>query len=130
MVGAPLGGIERRLDGRSETWPNVGTNPRVPLSTCDGKIAYRPRGVDLLIPIRLGNLSSEQGLLAGPVTVVGKLVRAVSKPGRSMSTTRRLRPSPGRKVDDTAAAASWTRADSDAVVLSPGAVILPIAIYK
>ena len=60
----------------------VGTNPRVPLSTCDGKISPKPRGVDLLMPIRRGNLSSEQSLLAGPVTVVGKLVRAVRKPGQ------------------------------------------------
>src|SRR5262249_61499830 len=59
----------------------VARNPRVPLSTCDGKVDFRPHGVDLLFPIRLANLSGEQSLLAGPVTVVGKLVRAVRRRG-------------------------------------------------
>ena len=52
-------------------------NPRVPFSTCDGRPAAKPRGVDLLFPVRLGALSSEPTLLSGPVTIVGKLIRAV-----------------------------------------------------
>jgi hypothetical protein len=53
----------------------------VPLSTCDGKTDFRPIGVDLLFPIRLANLSSDASLLAGRVTLVGKLVRAFREPG-------------------------------------------------
>ena len=41
-------------------------NPRVPFSTCDGRPAAKPRGVDLLFPVRLGALSSEPTLLSGP----------------------------------------------------------------
>jgi hypothetical protein len=111
----------------------VGTNPRVPLSTCDGKIAYRPRGVDLLMPIRLGNLSSEQSLLAGPVTVVGKLVRAVRKPGQEYVDNASIATfsGPVEKVDESQGDSDLGgELTSDAVVLAPGAVILPIAIYK
>ena len=54
-------------------------NPRVPFSTCDGRPAAKPRGVDLLFPVRLGALSSEPTLLSGPVTIVGKLVRSVRR---------------------------------------------------
>lgn len=104
----------------------IAANPRVPLSSCDGNVDLRPRGVDLLFPIRLANLSSEESLLAGPVTLVGKLVRAVRKPGQEY-------------VDDASLATFSAPVDaldmteeltSDAVVLAPGAVILPIAIYK
>jgi hypothetical protein len=122
-----LGRAIRNLDA------TVGTDPRVPLSTCDGKIAYRPRGVDLLIPIRLANLSSEQSLLAGPVTVVGKLVRAVRKPGQEYVDNASVATfsGPVENVDasqsDNELAGELT---SDTVVLAPGAVILPIAIYK
>ena len=122
-----LGRAIRNLDA------SMGTNPRVPLSTCDGKIAYRPRGVDLLIPIRLGSLSSEQGLLAGPVTVVGKLVRAVRKPGEEYVDNASVATldGPVQKVDENGGGSNLDQElTSDAVVLSPGAVILPVAIYK
>ena len=58
----------------------AGPNPRVPLAGCDREPARRPRGVDLLMPIQLGRLTPEQSLLAGRVTIVGKLVRAVRRP--------------------------------------------------
>jgi hypothetical protein len=111
----------------------MGTNPRVPLSTCSGTVSPRPRGVDLLIPIRLGSLSGEQSLIAGPVTVVGKLVRAVRKPGQEYVDNASIATldGPVQKV-----AANGGDGDlgqeltSDAVVLAPGAVILPVAIYK
>ena len=102
----------------------VGPNPRVPISTCDGRIDYRPRGVDLLFPIRLGDLSAEQSLLAGPVTVVGKLVRAVRKRGDEYVDTASL-----ATFGDLVSYSS-PELNADAVVVSPGAVILPIAIYK
>lgn len=102
----------------------VGPNPRVPISTCDGRIDYRPRGVDLLFPIRLGDLSAEQSLLAGPVTVVGKLVRAVRKRGDEYVDTASL------ATFGELVGYSSRELNADAVVVSPGAVILPIAIYK
>jgi hypothetical protein len=111
----------------------VGNNPRVPLSTCDGTINPKPRGVDLLIPIRRANLSSEQSLLAGPVTVVGKLVRAVRKTGQEYVDESSVATftGPVEKIDasqnDNQLGDELT---SDAVVLAPGAVILPVAIYK
>jgi hypothetical protein len=127
----------------------AGPDPRVPLSTCDGRPAVRPRGVDLLLPIELANLSSEQSLLSGPVTLVGKLVRAVRNPGEIYVDDASLATfgGPLRAIDDltrTLDAFALTQGPgiqlgikqldpeltADAVVLPPGAVILPIAIYK
>jgi hypothetical protein len=115
----------------------VGRNPRVPLSTCNGQTDYRPRGVDLLFPIHLANLSSEQSLLAGPVSVVGKLVRAVRDPDDDYVDEATLATYSGAvgRVDDAVPAnpkrhTLTDELNADAVVLSPGAVILPIAIYK
>lgn len=112
----------------------VGANPRVPLSSCNGKPGLRPRGVDLLIPIRLANLTSEQGLLAGPVTVVGKLVRGVRKPGQEYVDEASVATftGPVEKIDESQpdGGGLGTELTADAVVLSPGAVILPVAIYK
>jgi hypothetical protein len=115
----------------------AGPDPRVPLSTCDGRIDYHPRGVDLLFPIQLADLSLEQSLLAGPVTVVGKLVRAVRKPADDYVDEASLATFAGPVSDVDAAAPADPSSplvsdelDADAVVLAPGAVILPIAIYK
>ena len=112
----------------------VGTNPRVPLSSCNGTNSLRPRGVDLLIPIRLANLTSERSLLAGPVTVVGKLVRAVRKPGQEYVDDASVATFTGplEKVDESQPDGGQLGAEltADAVVLAPGAVILPVAIYK
>jgi hypothetical protein len=126
----------------------AGANRRVPISTCDGRNGFRPRAVDLLLPIQLANLSSEQSLLAGPVTLVGKLVRAVRTPGEiyvddaSLATFN----GPLTAIDDLTRTLDTFSLDiegidlgikqldpeltADAVVLPPGAVILPIAIYK
>jgi hypothetical protein len=101
----------------------VGNNPRVPLSTCDGTI----------IPIRRANLSSEQSLLAGPVTVVGKLVRAVRKPGQEYVDESSVATftGPVEKIDASQNDPQLSNElTSDAVVIAPGAVILPVAIYK
>jgi len=145
--------LERRLGRAVRSFERLGSNPRVPLSTCDGHTAFRPRGIDLLIPIRLANLSSEESLLAGPVTVVGKLVRAVRKPGQeyadgaSLATfsgpTEKLdaaesapapkgagAPEEGLKLDEVGSGGLGIELTADAVVLAPGAVILPVAIYK
>jgi hypothetical protein len=111
-------------------------NPRVPFSTCDGSAAAKPRGVDLLFPVRLGALSSEPTLLSGPVTIVGKLVRSV-RPHDEYVDQPSLAEFEGatRAVDNAAddedeGEKLSGELASDATVLAPGAVILPIAIYK
>ncbi len=119
--------VENKLARAIKRFGNsIPTNPRVPLSSCDGKADLHPRGVDLLFPIRLADLSSEQSLLAGPVTLVGKLVRAVRKPGEEYFDDASVATF-GGPVDRVGLGDELT---SDAVVLAPGAVILPVAIYK
>jgi hypothetical protein len=128
--------VEQQLGRAIKTFEDtVGDDPRVPLSSCDGTIDLRPRGVDLLFPIRLANLSSEESVIAGPVTLVGKLVRAVRKPGQeyvddaSLATfSGPLDKIDGSQVGDSSGLSG--ELTSDAVVLAPGAVILPVAIYK
>ena len=112
-------------------------NPRVPFSTCDGSPAAKPRGVDLLFPVRLGALSSEPTLLSGPVTIVGKLIRSVRRDQVYVDQPSLAAfESATRAVDDAASdgeeafGALGGELASDATVLAPGAVILPIAIYK
>ena len=130
------GKVQRQLGRAIKTFDNtVGPDPRVPLSSCDGAIDLHPRGVDLLFPIRLANLSSEASLLAGPVTLVGKLVRAVRKPGQEYVDDASLATfsGPVEMIDGSQGGDESRLGDeltSDAVVLPPGAVILPIAIYK
>jgi len=111
-------------------------NPRVPFSTCDGSPAAKPRGVDLLFPVRLGALSSEPTLLSGPVTIVGKLVRSVRPHDEYVDQPSLAEFEAAARAVDNAAylldegeKLSGELA-SDATVLAPGAVILPIAIYK
>jgi hypothetical protein len=131
-------GVERRLaEAIRALGAAAGRNPRVPISTCDGKIDFRPRGVDLLFPVALADLSSEQSLLAGPVTVVGKLLRAVRRRGDEYVDEASLTTfaGPVLNVDvsaptDSSGPTLSDELDADAVVLAPGAVILPIAIYK
>jgi hypothetical protein len=138
-----VGSAEVAIDARSERRlaraiqalvRAVGPDPRVPLSTCDGKTDFRPAGVDLLFPIRLANLSTEASLLAGPVTLVGKLVRAVRKPGQEYVDDASLATfsGPVGTLDGVPKAGTEfsEELDADGVVLAPGAVILPIAIYK
>ena len=112
----------------------------MPFSTCDGSPAAKPRGVDLLFPVRLGALSSEPTLLSGPVTIVGKLIRSVRRDRRGQvyvdQPSLAAFESATRAVDDAASdgeeafGALGGELASDATVLAPGAVILPIAIYK
>ncbi len=112
-------------------------NPRVPFSTCDGSPAAKPRGVDLLFPVSLGALSSEPTLLSGPVTIVGKLVRSVGRDDEYVDQPSLAKFESATSAVDSAAADESGPAGglagelaSDATVLAPGAVILPIAIYK
>jgi hypothetical protein len=126
--------LGRAIDGLDR----AGANPRVPLSTCDGQTDYRlHHRVDLLFPIRLANLASEQSLLAGPVTLVGKLVRAVNDQHDEYVDDASFNTWGGPTYqigllehNKTHLSGLWDELDADAVVLYPGAVILPIAIYK
>jgi hypothetical protein len=136
-LGTVAGPVEQQLRRAIKTLDKtVGANPRVPLSSCDGTIDYQPRGVDLLFPIRLSNLSSEESLIAGPVTLVGKLVRAVRNPGQEYVDDASFATfaEPTSTIADVAESDSsrtlYDELSSDAVVLAPGAVILPVAIYK
>lgn len=125
-------GTEQKLAKAERALDRVGPNPLVPLSTCDGKTDTRPRGVDFLFPIHLADLSAEQSLLAGPVTVVGMLVRSVRQTDedyvdQSSFTTFAA---PVQQIDFLAGGGMYEELVADAVVLNPGAVILPMAIYK
>jgi hypothetical protein len=124
--------LEHQLAQAERALDRVGPNPLVPLSTCDGATDYRPKGVDYLFPIHLADLSAEQSLLAGPVTVVGMLVRSVRTKAddyvdQSSFTTFAA---PIQRIDDLAGTGMYNELVADAVVLQPGAVILPMAIYK
>ena len=113
----------------------VGSNPRVPLSSCSNG-GYDPNVPDLLMPIGLGELTSSEAALHGYVTLVGKVMLVVHGP-RHLSD-------PGTKRDyvDLASLQQWSGAPlwtsgkwggdlaNDATVLGPGYVIQPIAIYK
>jgi hypothetical protein len=112
----------------------LGPDPRVAVSTCDGRRDFSPRGLDLLFPIRLGALNADPGVLAGPVTIVGKLLRLVRKPSETYVDDATLAPAAG-PVEALEQAVSVRyqldgELDADVTVLAPGAVILPIAIYK
>jgi hypothetical protein len=112
-------------------------NPRVPFSTCDGSPAAKPRGVDLLFPVSLAALSSEPTLLSGPVTIVGKLIRSVRRdqvyvdqPSLAALESATRAVDNAAYIEEEVSGALGGELASDATVLAPGAVILPIAIYK
>jgi hypothetical protein len=127
---------EKKLQGGlGELARIVRRNPRVPVATCDGTTDLQPRGVDLLFPIRLAGLSTESSLLAGPVTIVGKLVRLVRSKDDTYVDEDSLAVFTHAVQDvdvdaDSAEASLVMELAADVTVLPPGAVILPIAIYK
>jgi hypothetical protein len=136
-VKTATGKAQRRLVRAAARFASaLGPNPRIAVSSCTGRRVRRFHGVDLLIPLPLGALNVEPGLLAGHVTVVGKLlhvVRPADEPYIDTATLNSLAapitalertPHFPRHVDLTG------ELDSDVTVLEPGAVILPIAIYK
>jgi hypothetical protein len=92
----------------------------------------RPHALDLLFPMRLGELSTEQSLLAGPVTLVGKIVRVVRRPDDDIDTASlALFDDPVASVNASFTGGEvFTGLNADVTVLSPGAVIVPIGIYK
>jgi hypothetical protein len=113
----------------------LGPNPRIAVSSCTGHRVRRIPGVDLLVPLPLGAINVEPGLLAGRVTVVGKLlhvVRAADQPFIDTATLNGLAV-PIRALERTPQFPHVDLSgelDSDVTVFPPGAVILPIAIYK
>jgi hypothetical protein len=131
-VSFPVGALERGRAEMNRLVRRVGANPRVPLTTCGahGVEGYDPAAPDLLMPIRLGRLSSDQSALAGRVTLVGKVVLAIRRPGADYVDQATLQQWSG--------AAFWTaelgganNLQDTATVLAPaGYVIQPIAIYK
>lgn len=125
---------ERRLTRAAERFAAaIPPTARVPLSTCAGRVLQRPRP-DLLFPITLDGLSDERSLLAGPVTVVGKVVRQVRKPEDTYVDRKALTAysQPVVAVDDALESDEPMSGElrDDVAVLPPGAVILPLAIYK
>jgi hypothetical protein len=123
---------KRRIDAAAPKLVRVvGRNPRVPMSCGDTANPSRS-GFDMLLPIRLGGLSSERSLLAGPVTVVGKVVRAVRRPDDAYVDTASLAifDKAVGAVDEWAGGSGVGGLAADVTVLPPGAVILPIAVYK
>jgi hypothetical protein len=116
----------------------IGANPPVPLASCAGKPRESPRKPDLLFPVGLDALTKERSLLAGPVTIVGKVVRQVRLPGdvyvdrnavaAYSDAVFAMDEALGDSGDDTASLGD--ELSSDVTVSPPGAIILPIAIYK
>lgn len=100
----------------------VGTNPTVPLDSCSpgGDDAYAP---DLLMPIRLGEFTANEAALAGRVTLVAKVMLAVHGTDGYVDVAA---------LQQWSGARFWTHGElqDDAVVLRPGYVLEPIAIYK
>lgn len=114
----------------------VAADPRTAFASCRGRPSPRPHGIDLLVPMPLGSLAGADELLAGPVTIVGKVVRRVRTKDDVYVDAPALA-GYGRGVDDLDAVVGeavetslGTELATDVTVLPPGAVVLPIAIYK
>jgi hypothetical protein len=127
---------ERRLTRAAKRFDAaIGANPPVPLASCAGKQLERPRKPDLLFPVELDALTKERSLLAGPVTIVGKVVRQVRRPGDVYVDRKAVAAYNDAVLElDNAlgseGATLWDELSQDVTVSPPGAVILPIAIYK
>lgn len=109
----------------------VGTNPRVPLSSCSPS-GYDPRKPDLLMPIRLGTFTANQTALSGPVTVVAKVMLRVRRVGKPYVDLASLQQWAGASIwtGNLPNGIGKTELMDDATVLAPGYVLQPIAIYK
>ena len=127
-------GDERRLTLAAKRFAAaIPPTARVPLSTCAGRVLQRARP-DLLFPVTLDGLTDERSLLAGPVTLVGKVVRQVRKPDDAYVDRKALAAysQPVGAIDDALESDEpmSDELNGDVAVLPPGAVILPLAIYK
>ena len=117
----------------------IDRNPPVPLSSCAGTVDASSKP-DLLFPVGRDALTTERSLLAGPVTVVGKVVRQVRRPA-DVYVDRNAVAAYTDAVDAMDAAlidgfygedttSLGNELSGDATVSPPGTIILPIAIYK
>jgi hypothetical protein len=133
-----LRGQVKQLDGAIHALVRtVGSNPRVPIASCNGYPGERkPRGLDLLLPIQLANFAPEPGLLDRPVTVVGKVVLPVRNKddfyfdNASLTTFSQVLNRLDPAANGRGSHMFENELVADAVVLPPGAVIIPIAIYR
>lgn len=138
----------------------IGSNPRVPLSSCVPRSRSKAAPVDFLFPIQYAVLSDEQSLLSGALSIVGKVIR-IARPGdrdhyqdpealrtflaatyqeweRSLVVQATIGSLGGEGRNSPTTESAEDRWDNplaielveDATVFAPGAVILPIAIYK
>lgn len=121
--------LERGRAEMNRLLHRVGTNPRVPLTTC-GAHGYDPYAPDLLMPIRLGRLSSDQSALAGWVTLVGKVVLAVRHRGADYLDQATLQQWSGAKLWTETFGGPNDLVDTATVLAPAGYVIQPMAIYK
>jgi hypothetical protein len=129
---------ERRLKRAATRFDAaIGANPPVPLASCTGKQLETRQKPDLLFPVGLDALTKERSLLAGPVTIVGKVVRQVRLPS-DVYVDRKAVAAYSNAVfamddalgDFQGEASLGSELSEDVTVSPPGAVILPIAIYK
>jgi len=130
----PVGAVQKIDDALHELIKAAGPNPRVPMATCDGNAdEVNPRGIDLLFPLQLANSTPEPGLISRPVTVVGKLVLTVRNKDSEYVDNASLTTFSKALIQlDGAEHTGTEQLDelyADTVVLPPGAVIIPIAIY-
>lgn len=113
----------------------VPANPPTAFASCHGTPTPKPRGVDLLISVPLASLSGVDSLLAGPVTVVGKVVRRV-RSDADVYVDAASYTAYSTAVEAFQAAIGLdepplaTELATDVTVLAPGVVLLPVAIYK
>jgi hypothetical protein len=131
---------ERRLKQAAKRFDGaIGANPPVPLASCTGKPLETRQKPDLLFPVALDALTKERSLLAGPVTIVGKVVRQVRLPGDVYVDRKAVAAYTdaasamdealgGFQGEDTPTLGDELSAD--VTVSPPGAVIIPVAIYK
>jgi hypothetical protein len=134
-------GVESRLKLAAKRYATaIAGNPPVPLASCAGRVVGKPRKPDLLFPVLLDGLSKERSLLAGPVTIVGKVVRQVRRPA-DVYVDRQASAAYSNALDsmttqlygggfEDEAGTLTDELSADVTVYPPGAVILPIAIYK
>jgi hypothetical protein len=122
----------------------IGRNPRVPLSSCAPRLPSKLPAVDFLFPIQYAALSDEQSLFSGTLSIVGKVIRIARRGDVDqyqdpealrtfLAATYEGEPSLVQQATNTEDRASHelaTELVEDATVFAPGAVIIPIAIYK
>jgi hypothetical protein len=122
----------------------IGPNPRVPLSSCVPRPRSKPAAVDFLFPIQYAALSDEQSLFSGTLSLVGKVIRIARRGDLDryqdpealrtfLAATYEGEPSLLQQAvnkEDLPSKALAKELVEDATVFAPGAVIIPIAIYK